>query len=80
MLFRSYLRFAFCGRIGDALAGRQLDQGIVRTLWLSLDEVRASREHHRSPLVLQCIEDHARGQRFPLQTVFVHPSVEGDPA
>jgi hypothetical protein len=31
-------------------------------------------------LVLQCIEDHARGQRFPLQTVFVHPSVEGDPA
>ena len=76
----TYLRFAFCGRIGDALAGRQLDQGIVRTLWLSLDEVRASREHHRSPLVLQCIEDHARGQRFPLQTVFVHPSVEGDPA
>ena len=37
----TYLRFAFCGRIGDAQAGRQLDQGIVRTLWLSLDEVRA---------------------------------------
>jgi phosphatase NudJ len=32
-----------------------LDDGIVRTLWLTPDEVRASADRHRSPLVLRCI-------------------------
>ncbi|MDI9330667.1 MAG: NUDIX hydrolase [Alphaproteobacteria bacterium] len=71
----TYLRFAFCGCLGEALPQRSLDQGIVRILWLSLDEVRASSNRHRSPLVLQCIEDHARGQRFPLLAIHAHPSL-----
>ena len=40
-----------------------------RTLWLTLDEVRASVARHRSPLVLRCIEDHAAGLRHPLALV-----------
>lgn len=65
----TYLRFAYCGDLGDFEAGRRLDTGIVRTLWMTPDEVRASAERHRSPLVLRCIEDHQAGQRFPLETV-----------
>jgi 8-oxo-dGTP pyrophosphatase MutT (NUDIX family) len=38
----SYMRFAFCGSVGEAIAGRSLDTGIVRTLWLTPDEVRAT--------------------------------------
>lgn len=65
----TYLRFAYCGDLGDFDAERTLDTGIVRTLWMTPDEVRASAERHRSPLVQRCIEDHLAGQRFPLGTV-----------
>jgi 8-oxo-dGTP pyrophosphatase MutT (NUDIX family) len=65
----TYVRFAFCGSVGDADPARHLDQGIVRTLWMSLAELRACTARHRSPLVLQCVEDHAAGRRFPLDLV-----------
>jgi 8-oxo-dGTP pyrophosphatase MutT (NUDIX family) len=71
----TYLRFAFCGELGEAQAGRALDTGIVRTLWMSPDEIRASRAQHRSPLLLQCMEDYLAGQRFPLNVVSTDPSI-----
>ena len=71
----SYLRFAFTGTVGAQQADRALDDGIVRVCWLSVEEVRASVEQHRSPLVLQCIEDHARRQRHPLTLLHTHPSI-----
>jgi 8-oxo-dGTP pyrophosphatase MutT (NUDIX family) len=75
----TYLRFAFGGSAGEADPSRALDEPIERTLWMTLDEVRASRARHRSPLVLQCIEDHAAGRRHPLDAVFTHPSVQAAP-
>jgi 8-oxo-dGTP pyrophosphatase MutT (NUDIX family) len=75
----TYLRFAYAGELGVFDPARELDHGIVRTLWLTLDEVRASTERHRSPLVLRCIEDHAAGQRYPMQTVFTDASVQAGP-
>ena len=71
----SYLRFAFCGTVGEADAGRALDQGIVRTLWLTPQEIEASRERHRSPLVWRCIADHRAGRRHPLQLLGTDASV-----
>ena len=71
----TYLRFAYAGQLGEVVAGAQLDQGIVRTLWMTPDEVRASAPLHRSPLVLQCMEDHLKGQRFPLALIHTHASV-----
>ena len=71
----TYLRFAFGGALGALQAGRSLDAGIVRTLWLSPDEIRASAAVHRSPLVGQCMEDYLRGQRFPLELIHMDPSV-----
>lgn len=71
----TYLRFAFSGQLGAMQAGRSLDTGIVRTLWLSPDEIRASVEHHRSPLIIKCMEDYLRGQRFPLSMIHTDASV-----
>jgi 8-oxo-dGTP pyrophosphatase MutT (NUDIX family) len=71
----TYLRFAFGGTLGELQPGRSLDTGIVRTLWLSPDEIRASADRHRSPLVVQCMEDHLKGQRFPLSLIHTDPSV-----
>jgi len=71
----TYLRFAYTGELGAFEAGRTLDEGIVRTLWLTPDEVRASAARHRSPLVLRCMEDHLAGQRYPLAVVQTDVSV-----
>lgn len=65
----TYLRFAFCGELGDFDPSRTLDTGIVRTLWMTPDELRASSERHRSPLVLRCMEDHLAGRRLPLDAI-----------
>lgn len=72
----TYLRLAFGGTVGEQIAGRALDEGIVRTLWLTADEIRASAERHRSPLVLQCVQDHLAGRRLPLDAIHVHASVK----
>ena len=71
----TYLRFAFCGTVGEPEPGRALDQGIVRTLWLTPPEIEGSRDRHRSPLVWQCVADHAAGRRHPLQLLSTDPSV-----
>ena len=71
----TYVRFAFVGEAGDAEPGRPLDDGILRTLWLTADEIRSQLARHRSPLVMKCIEDYLAGQRFPLSLVYTHPSV-----
>jgi ADP-ribose pyrophosphatase YjhB (NUDIX family) len=71
----TYLRFAFCGQLGDQEPGRKLDTGIVRTLWLTPQEIRASRDRHRSPLLLRCMEDYLAGRRYPLSVVTTDPTV-----
>jgi 8-oxo-dGTP pyrophosphatase MutT (NUDIX family) len=71
----TYLRFAFCGSLGAWDAQRTLDTGIVRTLWLSAEEIRENAARLRSPLVLQCMEDYLAGQRFGLEVIHTHPSV-----
>ncbi|VTU38613.1 Phosphatase NudJ [Variovorax sp. PBL-H6] len=73
----TYMRFAFCGTLGPLDPGRALDHGIVRTLWLTAEELRANRERHRSPLLLQCVDDYLAGRRYPLDLIHVHPSVNG---
>jgi 8-oxo-dGTP pyrophosphatase MutT (NUDIX family) len=75
----TYVRMAFCGEIGELQAHLSLDEGIERILWMTPDEVRASASRHRSPLVLQCIEDHLAGQRFPLEVIYTDPAVAGLP-
>jgi len=62
----TYLRFAFAGRLGAHHPGRVLDAGIVRAVWMAPEEVRATVDRHRSPLVLRCVEDYLRGARATL--------------
>ena len=71
----TYLRFAYAGTLGTFDAQRTLDTGIERTVWLTADELRASRDRHRSPLVLRCMEDYLRGQRYPLELVYADASL-----
>lgn len=70
----TYLRFAYCGSAGEP-DGRALDEGILRTLWMTVDELRASAARHRSALVLKCVEGHLAGMRHPLSLVTADASL-----
>ncbi len=61
-----YLRHCFSGKALQQESARELDKGILRTLWLSLEEMRQQTERLRSPLVLACLEDYIAGKRYPL--------------
>ena len=67
----TYLRFAFCGRILAHNPQQALDEGIIRASWMAPEEIRAGQAHHRSPLVLRCMEDYLSGKRYPLE-LLVH--------
>ena len=73
----TYLRFTFCGEVGK-LHDRPLDHGIIRTLWMSRDEMAACQERHRSPLMLQCVDEYLEGRRAPLALLHTHASVFND--
>jgi ADP-ribose pyrophosphatase YjhB (NUDIX family) len=68
----TYLRFAFTGELSDHEAGRKLDTGIVRALWMSIADIRACRAKHRSPLLMQCVDDYLAGRRYPLDLLHHH--------
>lgn len=76
----TYLRFTFTGELGAHHAHRALDDGIVRTLWMSFDEIRACPERHRSPLLLSSLRDYLAGQRFALTLLHTDASVLQPPA
>tara|TARA_R110002073_G_scaffold9242_2_gene47844 strand:- start:1565 stop:2017 length:453 start_codon:yes stop_codon:yes gene_type:complete len=63
----TYLRFAFSGCVTDHNSERVLDTGIIRAAWLSFDEMSQSISRHRSPLVMQCVQDYLAGKRYPLE-------------
>lgn len=64
---RTYLRFAFTGQISGSEPDRALDTGILRVVWQTPEEIRALQPRHRSPLVMQCVEDYLAGKRYPLE-------------
>jgi 8-oxo-dGTP pyrophosphatase MutT (NUDIX family) len=75
----TYLRFAFCGEVGELVPDMALDEGIVRAIWMSAEEIRASADKHRSPLLLKCLDDYLAGRRYPLDAVYTDVSVLSEP-
>ncbi|MFO1414416.1 MAG: NUDIX hydrolase [Burkholderiales bacterium] len=65
----TFVRFSFAGTATAHDPARPLDTGIVRALWMTYDEIVASRAEHRSPLVLRCVDDFRAGVRLPIDLV-----------
>ena len=72
----TYLRFAFRGLVGADL-DTPLDTGILRAVWMTYDELLATRARHRSDLVMQCVDDYLAGKRAPLSLIHTHSSILG---
>lgn len=62
----TYLRVCFVGRCTDHDPDQPLDEGIIRAVWLSPEELEADPAKLRSDMVLRCIRDYQSGQIFPL--------------
>src|SRR3989344_8497826 len=63
----TYLRFAFIGQVTRHEPERTLDDGIVRAVWMSPQEIRAEKTRHRSPQVERCLNDYLAGQHYSLE-------------
>ena len=75
----TYMRFAFTGELGQHHVHRILDDGIVRTVWLSLEELQATAHLHRSPVVLQSVRDYLAGQRIDARLIQADASIYSVP-
>lgn len=60
------MRFTFIGRPLSHDAGRVLDTGIERALWLCPDDLASDAWRKRSPLVERSVRDFLSGQATPL--------------
>ena len=63
---RTFLRVNFFGLCVSENDNAILDDGIIRKLWLTRDEIVKKNGALRSPMVLQCVDDFLAGTRYPL--------------
>jgi len=66
---RSFLRFTFCGHVGEHEPQRRLDRGIERAVWLTRQQLVTRSSRLRSPMVLRCIDDYLGERRYPLDVI-----------
>lgn len=71
----TYLRFCFTGDLGEHFAARVLDEGVVRAVWMSYEEIVQTQAMHRTPLLLKGIDDYRLGQSYPLEILSTNATV-----
>ncbi|WP_161575477.1 NUDIX domain-containing protein [Beggiatoa leptomitoformis] len=63
----TYLRIVFCGKHHDYSPDLPLDKEIIRTVWMTREEI--IEQPLRSPMVLRAIDDYLNGVRYPLNII-----------
>ncbi len=64
----TYHRYCFAAQAQQQVPNATLDKGIIGPVWLTLEEIK-QRTDLRSPMVLQCIQDYLKGQRYPIELI-----------
>ncbi|MBQ0724591.1 MAG: NUDIX hydrolase [Cycloclasticus sp.] len=65
----TYFRTTFFGTVEKEPIHITLDDGIIRALWMSHDEIKAAQARLRSPIILESIRDYQNGSSYPLDVV-----------
>lgn len=65
----TYIRFCYYGSCSTFTNDLELDKVIIRTLWLSKDELCSYSSSLRSPLVTRCIDDFESGKLLSLDVI-----------
>ena len=66
----TYVRVTYTGQVGEPDPNAELDAEIIQTKWMSYEQIQAAQNALRSPLVLQCLDDYRRGQRYDLSLIY----------
>lgn len=61
-----FLRACFAGTAIQHFPEQKLDEGIIRALWMTRDEVKDNLDRLRSPLVLHHIDHYIAGKKYDL--------------
>lgn len=65
----TFYRTAFIAEAIQFNDSHPIDPAILRTHWLTFDEIQSSMTRLRSPIVLKCVEDFCVGKSYPLNTI-----------
>ena len=64
-----YVRHSFVGKAINHLEDYRLDDDIIDTCWLSMDEAELLSDKMRSPMVLQNLRDFIEKDHYPLSVI-----------
>ena len=65
----TYYRTTYSGTVCNKIVLTELDDGIIRTLWMTRDEIVANENRLRSPVILESLNDYSLGARYPLSMI-----------
>ena len=65
----TYYRTTFAGTVCDQRIETQLDDGIIRALWMSRDDILENQHRLRGPVILESIDDFLAGKTYPLNLI-----------
>jgi len=65
----TYYRTTYLGTVCDKAIATELDEGIIRALWMTHDEVLANKDRLRSPVILESLNDYLMGKKYPLDII-----------
>ncbi len=66
---REFLRFTFAAAPVHHDPARRLDDGILRALWMTRDEIATAQARLRSPMILASVDDWLAGGHLPLDAI-----------
>ena len=69
----TFLRVAVCGSCINHDEQQPLDDGILKAVWKSREELVQDPHKLRSPMVINCIDDYLAGKRYPLDMLINVP-------
>jgi len=68
----TYYRSTYTGSVCKKVVTTELDDGIIRALWMTYDEIIKNESRLRSPVILESLRDYLAGKRYPLDIIKYH--------
>jgi ADP-ribose pyrophosphatase YjhB (NUDIX family) len=66
----TYHRTTFFAEAVSHDSSLTLDEGIVRALWMTYEQMLRETDRMRSPLVIRSVEQYRNGKHYPLELIF----------
>ena len=68
----TYFRTTYSGTVCDETITAELDDGIIRALWMTHEDIVANEDRLRSPVILDSLNDYLLGIHYPLSLIKSH--------